>query len=254
MPSKLVVQRIRSSRVVVQAARVHGTQVASDVRARLGEDDPGAAGVAALIESLAADLETATTRMDSADADHEAELADDTEPRRARDEANEALVQALVGLRGAVQLAYGDAAAVRLGFNGQTAREPTMVATLATRVLERTGLLAGLPVRVPGLTLDLTPLVQAVAEPLARLQPALDDVASEAREAEQTLVAKHNAIAAYDALFGAVATTLEGLFSLAGSHELARRVRPSRRRPGQVELEEGAGDEGTAVDAVTAGS
>jgi hypothetical protein len=237
MPSKLVVQRIRSSRVVVQAARVHGTQVAAAIRARLG-DDPGATAVAALIASLGTSLEAATTRMDSADADHEAELGDDAEPRRARDDPNLTLVQALVGLRNAVQLAYGDAAAVRLGFDGQTPRESTTVATLATRVLERIELLAGLPVRVPGLTLDLAPLVQAVSEPLDRLQSALDDVASEAREAEVTLVAKQSAIASYDALFGAVATTLEGLFSLAGADELARRVRPSRGRPGQVETDD----------------
>lgn len=226
----------------MQAARVHGATVAAEIRARLGEGDPGAAGVAPLIASLATSLEAATTRMDSADADHEAELGDDTEPRHARDAANEALIQALVELRGAVQLAYGDVAAIRLGFDGPTPRDATMVATLATRVIERASQLADLPVRVPGLTLSLAPLLQAVSEPLDRLQASLDDVASEAREAEQTLVAKQNAIAAYDALFGAVATSLEGLFSLAGASELARRVRPSRGRPGQVE---DAGEDGS---------
>ncbi|MEM9457557.1 MAG: hypothetical protein AAGF11_25485 [Myxococcota bacterium] len=237
MPSKSVINRLRSSRIVVEAARVHGPQVAADIQARLPEDDAGAAGVAALCESLAVALESATGRMDQADAAHEAELADDASPRRARDESSDALANALVELRAAVNVLYGSAVVATLGYTGETPREPTTVATLAARVLEQLPPLSeAIPV-TPGLAFDPTAMVELITGQLDALRPALQAVAREAREAEQTLLAKQAAITDYDATFRAVATTLEGLFVLAGATELADRVRPSRRRPGRVDQE-----------------
>jgi len=237
MPSKSVLQRLRSSRIVVEAARVHGPTIAADIRSRLPEDDQGAAGAEALCASLAAVLEASTTAMDQADAAHEAELADDASPRRTRDEASEALAAALVDLRSAVGLLYGPAVAGTLGFDGATPRDPTAVATLARRVLERLPELSGATPLTPGLTFDPAPLRDTITTELDLLDPALQQVARESREAEHTLVAKQATIAEYDATFRAVATSLEGLFTLAGATELADRVRPSRRRPGLVEDE-----------------
>ncbi|MEX1366007.1 MAG: hypothetical protein AB1Z98_22965 [Nannocystaceae bacterium] len=237
MPSKMVIQRLRSSRIVVQAARVHGPTVTAALEARLPPGDAGASAVGPLCVSLASVLEAAAERMDRADADHEREQADDASPRSERDASSEALLSALVDLRGAVSLTHGDAAVATLGFTGPTPRDPTELATLGTRVLERVAELPPQPSRLPGLTLDLEPLTAAISSPLSTLQAALQQVATESREGEQTLVAKQAAMTDYDATFRAVATTLQGLFSLAGATELAARVRPSSRRPGQVDAE-----------------
>lgn len=245
MPSKMVITKLRSSRVVVQAARVHGPELAPRIAARLPEGSEAAAGVAPLFSALADLLEGTATAMDEADGAHEDELGDDDAPRLQRDESTETLVLALVDLRRTVELVYGAAAAKELGFSGETPREPTMVASFTARVLDRLPTLADRTPRMPGMTLDLPAIAAPIAAAHEQLHAALQTVAVEAREAEQTLLAKQAAIADYDAAFGSVARVLEGMFSLAGAKELARRVRPSVRRAGEVaELsEEGEGEE-----------
>jgi len=234
MSSKTVIDKLRSSRVVVQAARVHGPELAPAAAARMPEGSPGAAAVAPVIAALADTLEGAAERMDAADAAHEDELGDDAAPRRLRDEASETLVQRLIELRRAVELTYGPEAIEELGFSGSTPREATRVANFAARVLERLPSLAGRTPRMPGMTLDLVALAAPTAAAQDQLRTALESVATEAREAEQTLRAKQAAIADYDTTFSSVAKVLEGMFTLAGARDLARRIRPSARRGGQV--------------------
>ena len=227
--------------MVVQAARVHGSELAPAVAARMPEGSAGAAAVAPLIAALADALEAAAERMDAADAAHEDELGDDAAPRRLRDESTATLIQSLLDLRRAIDVAYGPEAVAELGFSGSTPREATMVATFATRVLERVPALAARTPRIPGVIVDLEALVAPAATAQDQLRSALGTVATEAREAEQTLVAKQAAIADYDTTFASVANVLEGMFTLAGAQELARRVRPSTRRAGQVAELDGDG-------------
>ena len=52
--------------------------------------------------------------------------------------------------------------------------------------------------------------------------------------AQATLAKKNQAVEEYDRVFTGVATSLSGLFTLAGERELAEKVRPSTRRPGQT--------------------
>src|SRR4029079_1607714 len=73
------------------------------------------------------------------------------------------------------------------------------------------------------------------------LKSHLKDVAREVHQAQATLRAKVDAIAAYDEQFSRVATFLVGLFRLAGETALAERVRPSSRRPGQTEADASGG-------------
>jgi len=73
------------------------------------------------------------------------------------------------------------------------------------------------------------------------LHKQLANVAREAREAQATKQGRDAAVAAYDDAFGKTANLLVALFRFAGDDELAARVRPSVKRPGQTE--ESVGDE-----------
>jgi hypothetical protein len=59
-------------------------------------------------------------------------------------------------------------------------------------------------------------------------------LATELRESEATQTAKDKAIVAYDRTFSRVATLAGALLEIAGESELAKRVRPSTRRPGRT--------------------
>jgi len=72
-----------------------------------------------------------------------------------------------------------------------------------------------------------------------KLEGAIKDVAREVREAQATLDAKSTAMAAYDEAFGGVAAVLMGLLRLSGKPDLAAKVRPSPRRPGQTAADAG---------------
>ena len=94
--------------------------------------------------------------------------------------------------------------------------------------------------RVRGATFHAKEWAERLTEHTTALTSALADVAREAREAEATLVAKNRALAEHDRTFGDVATLVSAVLRMGGETELAARVRPSPRRPGQtVELAEG---------------
>lgn len=141
---------------------------------------------------------------------------------------------------------YGAAAVRALKLDGTTPRDgalllrhaETAIALLRTHDLGKS--------RVKGATLsgkatagELEALAQAV-------KTNLDDVAREAREAEGTLVKKRAAMATFDDVFSRSATLISALLALGGEKELAARVRPSTRRPGQAEGELGEPDAASA--------
>ena len=78
-----------------------------------------------------------------------------------------------------------------------------------------------------------SPECRAAASPRAR-GVTIKDVAKEVREAQATLDEKNQALAAYDELFGGGATAMTGLLRMAGKADLAAKVKPSTRRPGQT--------------------
>ncbi|MEO0323527.1 MAG: hypothetical protein AAF447_11265 [Myxococcota bacterium] len=232
MPSKLVTDRQKSAELVLAIQGAQGARLGEGLGATL--DAEPAAQALRFMTTLTGLLADARDGMVRADAAHEAELGDDPAARQARDKSTDALRDLLVGLRDNVRGLYGTERERDI-FRQPTPFDPVVLARYAREVAGRLGALAGVPGRLAGSSLEPEPAAQALGAAATRLDDALTRVAEEAREAQVTLTAKDEALARYDAVFTATASTLAALFQLAGESELARRVRPSRRRPGRVD-------------------
>ncbi len=238
MASKMVTDRQKSAEAVAMVGKAQASALAK--AAPLAGD---------AVPDLVQQLEAARDGMVAADEAHERELADDPAERDARDAAAMALGSRLVELRELVAGLFGAATAREL-FAQETPRDPVVLSRFAGEVASQ---LAGAklpPSRLRGVVLDTGSLADELRGLRATLNARLEAVARETREAQVTLEAKNRAIAEYDRVFRSVATVLSGLLDLAGHAELAKKVRPSSRRPGQtVEQEEGAVAEEMATSA-----
>jgi hypothetical protein len=249
MPSKQVTDRQKSASAVVAAGEAHADRVAGELETllsphlRKGEEVPNIALLTHLVTRALAD---ARDRMVDADEKHFAELADDTGPREARDETAGALYSELTDLREWLVGLYGAAATRRLGFSDVTPRDPVALERFASEVTKALKSQALPQPRRKGVEWDAAETVEKLDGLRAALSQHIQDVAREAREGEATLAGKNAAMSAYDERFSRAATFLTGLFRLAGHLDLADRVRPSPRRPGQTEADAPAAGSGDA--------
>lgn len=256
MPSKLVTDREKSTNAVIAAARTHGAVAANAVAQTLGgvlakgEKQPD---VALLLELCTRALDRSITQVVASDAANEAELADDAEPRERRDEISATLNADIIELKEIATGLLGPAVLKALRLQGTTPRDPLALLRYAEGVVGALRTVELPKSRVRGAKFHAEEWAQRLEETIAALSEALRDVAREAREAEGTQVAKNRALAEHDRIFGDVATLVSALLRMGGEVELAARVRPSVRRPGQtVEAAEGgeaAAPEGGAVGA-----
>lgn len=245
MASKQVTVRQKSADSVIAAGEAHADLIQEALAEQMkpllkkGEKVPD---YAALVTTSCAALATARDRMVQAESAHEAELGDDAPVREARDAAQTALKDELISLREIIVGAYGPPAAAKL-FTGGTPEDPVVLSRFAGDVadnLEKTKLPAP---RIKGAKLDTAETIESLRSKRAELDKHLKAVQREVREAQKTLDAKGAAMDAYDQVFAGVATTLSGLLRLAGKPELAAKVRPSSRRPGQTAADAGEADE-----------
>lgn len=243
MSSKQVTDRQKSAGAVIAAARTHGPRAATAVASTLSpvlakhEKQPD---LALLVELSTRTLEAAIDTLVQADDAHEAELSDDAGPRTRRDELATTLYDELIELKEIATGLLGSPALALLRLEGTTPRDPVVLVRHAKGVVSALET-AKLPKsRVRGAAFHAKEWVERLTEHNDALSSALGDVAREAREAEGTLVAKNRALAEHDRTFGDVATLVSAVLRIGGDAELAARVRPSPRRPGQtVELAEG---------------
>lgn len=243
MPSKQVTDRQKSAAAVIAAARTHAPRAATAVASTFDpflskpEKQPD---LALLVELSTRTLEAAITRLVQADAAHEAELSDDASPRTQRDTLATALYDDLIELKEVATGLLGSAALALLRLEGTTPRDPVVLVRHAEGVVQALQT-AKLPKsRVRGAAFHAKEWAERLTEHTEALSTALGDVAREAREAEGTLIAKNRALAEHDRTFGDVATLVSAVLRMGGEAELAARVRPSPRRPGQtVELADG---------------
>lgn len=178
--------------------------------------------------------------MVEADAANEAELSDDEQVRTARDEASQVLYDKIVELREILTGAYGAPTASKV-IVGATPQDPVMLARFAGEVATALEKIKLPTPRIKGAKLDASEAAESLSASRSALTKHIKDVAREVREGQATLDAKNRATAAYDEIFAGVATMLTGQLRLAGKADLAAKVRPSSRRPGQTATD--AGDE-----------
>lgn len=237
MSSKMVNDRQRATRIVVEAASTHADAVGAELDRLLApplpEDGPG--GMAGIIRRLGQTLLASGEELVDADRAHEAEKADDAAVRRALEEAIEATYREVVDFRTGLEAVGGTEALVDAGITGTTPREPIALSRMGRVLLDVLPSLIDLPVARRGLMFDAMSYSVPLTEAVERLDGAQVAMRREERELESTLMIKHRVIAAHDMRFLTIARTLESLFRLAGFEELADRVRPSSRRPGHVE-------------------
>lgn len=238
MTSKQVTDRSKSALAVSTAGRTHAAEVATALQEILspaleaGESIPN---VALLVELLARTLDTSAHLMVKTDETHHLELSDDAAPRQARDESTVELSDELVELREWIVGLYGAKEVEKFGFTGSTPSDPVVLVRYTQNVIQAFQNISPWPKpRRAGVTWDVNATVSKLLSLSSALENHIKSVAREAREAEASLQAKHNAMAEYDERFGQVATFLVGLFRLAGKQDLADRIRPSSRRRGQI--------------------
>lgn len=243
MASKQVVDREKSANAVVAVSETQ-SEATGDALGKLlkpyvkkGESAPDFAMVLLLIGRA---IESAKVRMVNADAAHEAELGDDDGVRAARDAARDVLSDKLVELREVLTGAFGAAMASAI-LSGPTPQDPALLVRFAGEVVTALGRVKLPPSRIKGAKLDKAETAAEITDLQTALDKRIKSVAREVREAQATLEAKNQELAAYDAIFAGGAKALEGLLLLAGKTELAAKVKPSSRRPGQTASE--AGDE-----------
>ena len=247
MPSKQVTDRQKSASAVVAAARTHGpgaaTAVAVTVAPLLAEGE-APPDLALFVELSARRLEGTTAVLVQADAAHEAELSDDAGPRQRRDELASALYDDLLELKDVATGLLGRTSLAPLRLTGITPRDPVVLGRHAEGVVQALRTTPLPESRVRGATFHAEEWADRLTEHTDALSSALADVAREAREAEGTLVAKNRALAEHDQVFSDVASLVSAVLRMGGQPELAARVRPSSRRPGQTHaIAEGEDDE-----------
>lgn len=229
MASKQVTNRQKGADAVLAIFDAQGGTLADAAGRVLGEVHT----IQATLNLLRSSLKASRDAMVQADTAHEGELADDTSARDARDEAAAQLNEKVVELRSVLTGMYS-AATARAVIIGATPRDPVALERFAGEVVQNLGTVTWPKPRFAGAGLDAAAVQQDLSGAREALQGALTQVASEEREAQGTLAKKNQAIEEYDRLFTGVATSLAGLFTLAGEQELAEKVRPSARRPGQT--------------------
>jgi hypothetical protein len=232
MSSKQVTDRQKNAASVLAAEQAHVAPAAGEIVKALspflepGEVMPDSALLAALAGRMLAKRETELVDADEA---HEAELGDDEEPRRARDEAAAALYDEVTQTREWLRGFFGAGALRGLGFSGDTPQDPLVLSRFAGQVLD--ALKKPLPAsRQKGATWDPAETVKALAEKRDALEGFLADVAREQREAQVTWAKRETAMDGFDHGYQRAVGLLEGILRFGGQDALADRLRPNTRK------------------------
>lgn len=241
MNSKLITDRQKSDTMVKAAATEHRPIIVERISEHFGEKAGAAAGV--LADAVAETVAAASEEMQAADDRQTAEQGDDPAVRKERDDAAAAVRAIVIPLRGIVEVGFGPAFLKQLGFTGPTPEDPVVLHRVAAYAMKALGPMKPMPTAIEGYTFEPKKFADKLQAPLARLGKALEAVAVEEKQADETIVAKNRAVEKRDRKFSAGANLISALLAVAGEDELARRVRPTGRNPGTTAaMDEDAGE------------
>ncbi|MCP3961565.1 MAG: hypothetical protein GY719_27300 [bacterium] len=229
--------KLRAYDVVSAAIDTHGGQAADVLNPDTGtavEGEP-ALDYRPIFTDLGNRLETAKEEMLTANATHLGQLARVAELKARRSGVRDELFAAFTPARSTLEHLYGrDNGFTTTGVAGSTLPDPRgLVKQVRDAVDFFQDPKVELTPAVEEVRVDLPMLAVRLSLGADQLELAIGDHAGAEKTAEATRATKNTAIKTYDREFIYVARTTEGLFDLAGMHELAQRVRPSTRRPGR---------------------
>ena len=230
MGSKMVLDRQKSSSTVQSAGNGYEDKMAMGMADIFGPEAEPASRT--LLKLSVFKLKSDTEAMIRADDANLNETSDDSKLVTERDEDSAIVNAHLVDIREASETVYGPDFTRELGFKDDTPRDPVAVQRLGALVLRNLGsTTTPEPVKV-GLAMDLGAWKKPLATGLEELAHAIQAVSDDKRDADQTLVDKREAMGRYDRTFSTTANLISHMLRAAGEVELAKRVRPSTRKPG----------------------
>jgi len=251
MVSKMVTDRQKTARALASALTEH----AAGAHARFSDlvqpylrEEEQTPDLVLFQELLQRHLAAVRENLVGVDTLHHWEQLDDQQVRAKRDQAVLDLSSLLVRLRSTVKGACGAGSyGTVLGVEEYVPRDPEVLQRYASLVKERleTGSLDAQTLTLEGVSIDATPWIRLIEEPLSRLSQALDLLSGEKRGTIESQLAKNALMADYDRAFRNGAQILQSLFRFVGMDELAERVRPSsnRRLPQGPQPEESSPEE-----------
>lgn len=242
--AKMILNRERSTGSVGAAFDTHAEAVGAQLDALVKKYCPAGFEVGPmenLLRAFGHILRGVNGELNQAALAHDAEKKDDAAPREARDTARDEGVELAVDYREVLTGVYGSKHLPMFGFTGPTPSEPLAVQKFLEGVA-----VAMKTVTVPEARIETTFAPAGAARKFAtvarRIETAIADVNREARELEVSQVAKDRAQTENDRVFTALGGAGVALLRLVGQSELADRLRPSARRPGQTMATEGERD------------
>jgi hypothetical protein len=196
-------------------------------------------GFLTMFRLLQRKLAAAREELAAATTQHLREVDNDIRLRQRRDALLERLTSTVSRFRNALNSIFGPGSGLVLaGLEGATAREPEALLAQIELILDRLQEPEAVigPPELPGFSMSPETFVAALGPDYVELKTLVDGLNDENRKSNHTLIAKNEAADRYDRLFAPIAGALQAFYVLAGMDELARRVKPSTRRPGRTQV------------------
>lgn len=237
MASKMVVARQKSAAAVGAAGEQHRAEIYVGWDKRFGSLLAQAVGT--LLTSAFVTLESLTTKLVDADEENLREISEDGDARREHTAATANLREQYILTRNELAVAFGEAAPVACGYESAD-RDPVVLERQARRFAGKLSTFnPGIPPRIKNYTFDRNELADRVLVACDRLDAASKHLKIERKQTDETLVVKNQAMKEFDEFFRFAANFTSSALEVVGHTELARKVRPSSRRPGMTtEVEE----------------